>query len=732
MVLDPKQMAEITAKLDEMVKAMPEAAQAIANFAERFASAADVLEVFNTAQKTVYDTMLAGAKEGFAKTNDAINNLGATFEHLSNKINENKEKLLNVATGIGAVAATASGFGQKLFPMSEAFDRLGQSASDSTASMEKNVSRFAGFFPEEMAKALKNIGHSVDHMKNLENSMLKLEAQAGTLGNSMTKFGSDLKGLDQYVDNFGKRMQMTANATGVSTEQATKFAQELMKLPMTMKQMEDYSDGAGKKINFMEAAIKVTRGSIRDLGMTTEIFNQQISKFNKNGDEILKVIAGMHTVSQAATMPVGILKDYVNETAGSFKFFGDQSEAALKIMKQFGPALRESKLGPEAIKELVTNITQGVGQLNIAQKAFISAQTGGPGGLMGGYQIEKLLKEGKLEEVAQKAFDTIQKQFGGPIVTLEEAAKDQRAAAQLTKQVAFLTQGPLGDLVKTPAQAYKLLEAFKSGGAAKAGAQLDTKAAMEGALAEGTAVQKRQESILDKVANASERVAQLMAQQVYMSARQTIGGGGTGDISGKVQQLLRESRKFSEGELSRITQAETNRSNNFGIGPRGAVGVGSMTPSDALSKEVLRATGEMKKLKEMFLPKASEEEAPAPVAPIGPIAATNPTSPVSMATMSRVVNEPMEDQIKRLLSSSGVPQGQINELLENIKVTKPAEGTETGGPTLGQQGAGETPADHTITIRFQDMEGNVKEIAKYLIKQALLVQELRGNGVKGY
>jgi hypothetical protein len=100
--------------------------------------------------------------------------------------------------------------------------------------------------------------------------------------------------------------------------------------------------------------------------------------------------------------------------------------------------------------------------MGLAQKAFLSAQTGGPGGLMGAFQIEKMLKEGDIEGVFKKVRDQMQKQLG-PIVTLEDAASSPAAAAQLARQTAMLRSGPLGAMARTDQDAYRILESMKTG-----------------------------------------------------------------------------------------------------------------------------------------------------------------------------------------------------------------------------------------------------------------------------
>jgi hypothetical protein len=125
-------------------------------------------------------------------------------------------------------------------------------------------------------------------------------------------------------------------------------------------------------------------------------------------------------------------------------------------------AFKETGLSAKASTELISGITMQIGKLSIAQKSFLSAQTGGPGGLVGGFQIEKMLRDGKIDEVFDKMQTQMKRQFG-KIVSIDEAAQSPQAAAQLVRQREMLKSGPLGQFAQTDDQAQRILDAFKKG-----------------------------------------------------------------------------------------------------------------------------------------------------------------------------------------------------------------------------------------------------------------------------
>jgi hypothetical protein len=66
----------------------------------------------------------------------------------------------------------------------------------------------------------------------------------------------------------------------------------------------------------------------------------------------------------------------------------------------------------------------------------------------------------------QKVFEMTKNQMTkmmGPLVSVQEASQSPQAAAQLTRQISMLKQGPLGQFAKTDQEAERIIEAFKTG-----------------------------------------------------------------------------------------------------------------------------------------------------------------------------------------------------------------------------------------------------------------------------
>ena len=77
------------------------------------------------------------------------------------------------------------------------------------------------------------------------------------------------------------------------------------------------------------------------------------------------------------------------------------------IMNDYVGALQNTGMTGQHAMEVVKGMTDSIAGMSVAQKAFLSSQTGGPGGLMGAFQIEKDLREGKIDKVFDKVRQTM-------------------------------------------------------------------------------------------------------------------------------------------------------------------------------------------------------------------------------------------------------------------------------------------------------------------------------------
>ncbi len=413
----------------------------------------------------------------------------------------------------------------------EAFDILGRSAHTASGSITEAVESVAkigqtlplGDNVKGIINFITPLTKLADSSKNFESGLIAVTAASGELGDLLKNVGEDLSGLNLKAEKFSQLTYQIGNASGLSTKQIAEYAKTLMGIPGAMDMSISSINRGIDDMHLLDATIKIANGTGQEFSDVFREMNLVYREFGTTGKDALEYVSRLSVASQALKMPLDLVRDYTESAASSFKFLGDNSQAAINVLERFGPALKTSGMGPKAIKDLVGDVTHAISQMGLAQKAFLSGQSGGPGGLQGAYQIDMLMRQGKMDEVQRKVEESLRHQFGGRIVTLEEAAKDSRAAGQFTKQVQLLTQGPT-KIANSDAEAYRILDVLAKGSGSKAGSIIKPpEEAFKSALKTGDALQERQTNILTKIQNDSERSAQLASISAYNLSRLVAG-----------------------------------------------------------------------------------------------------------------------------------------------------------------------------------------------------------------
>ena len=285
---------------------------------------------------------------------------------------------------------------------------------------------------------------------------------------------------------------------------------------------------------------------------------------DRDGKVALDNLANTYAVSQKLGISFADVRSPIEAITKEFAAMGQNTEAATNLVSGLGKALLDIKgVGVETMTTIVKEVSANIDHMSIAQKAFLSAQTGGPGGLRGAYEIDLLARQGKMDEIYQKMETALKNQMGGRIVNLEEASRDQGAAAQMTKQLAFMKDGPFGAVVKSDAEAYRLLEAFSAG--TKPIADASGKAIHE-AFSADSAIQTRQHHAMQNIAN---NTAVMMQDLNIIAAREFRGmlGGGNEEVAKRL-------------ESGRTAYSHEAQANVLGKGP------GYLSPTAALGKDM--------------------------------------------------------------------------------------------------------------------------------------------------
>jgi len=475
---------------------------------------------------------------------DIANALNKTFGSVLNSI-EGKVKdigkdfniefedgdLQKIVQGTGFVLLNLKSI-ENLKPF-ENLSKDGEEFANKTSGVVKNLlenvlpTMGVGGKVKDMVAFVASVESAGDGARALESSILSAAGAAGRYNDIMGRIGGlEGDGFDRFASQFFDKAADIGNATNQSAKDIMAFQQSLMQIRGGLDETVNSLAYATGETDVLTAAINVSAGAGLKTKETLDMMTQQYMNFGTAAGKSVQDVAKLGIVSQDLEVPLEKIKSGVSSVVSSLIYYKDNTEAAINITSRLGSSLKDAGMSPEAIAKLTTVVSKNVSEMQLAQRAFLSQQTGGPGGLSGGYQIELLKKQGKLDEVQKLTEEALKKQFGGNIVTLEDAAKDEGAARQLTKQVQLATTGPT-KVVDTEAQAFALFEAMRTGTAKDV---LSGKDSLDQAALQGQERIKRQESEINKLNNAaivSASKASLMAAEgariVSEKYRQTLG-----------------------------------------------------------------------------------------------------------------------------------------------------------------------------------------------------------------
>ena len=396
---------------------------------------------------------------------------------------------------------------------------------------------------------------SADNALRLQNSIIQLSAKTGGLNDVLQAAGPNLDNINQLTATYQKSITDASSATDLGAEQMEQYYAIMASVPGAMQQVVKSSSDATKNVSLLTAATQYSIGSGRDYKEVVEDLRTAFRNYHIQGEEALQFTSRMGEISNKFGLELSDVRSALTSTSDNFKMFGNEAEGAAKMMNEYLGALESTGLSGAASVDVIQGMTQGIKGLSIAQKSFLSAQSGGPGGLMGGYKIEELLREGKLDEVMSKVKTTLTRQMG-PLVSLSEAANSPQAAAQMTKQIAMLRQGPLGSFAKDDQTAMRIIEGMRNQQSGKSIltdlSKPGEKGGTQDIMKTGVEIQKKSHTELTNIRQLIQS-AQGMAGVANLTSIQRVLTAGSGahipggDVAGQMRRDM--SRSMEQGGL---------------------------------------------------------------------------------------------------------------------------------------------------------------------------------------
>jgi hemerythrin-like domain-containing protein len=422
-----------------------------------------------------------------------------------------------------------------------------------------NLSKVIPYVGNDLSKVFKALGDnpffqgvakSVDTTNALSLSFINAAAASGKFNEQLKASSADKDGFNfadvndslyQYQSIIGA----VASRTGVSRKETDKQAESLSQLSGGLTNVNSLLSINGQNYTALEASIKLAYSTGLSFAEVTSTLSDRLSKvssskFQLQTDEesinkALRYVSVLGDLSKTTQIPIKDLRSAMDGISTSFSMMGDVSGSSAKIVADNFDRMREAGLTSAQSISMIQNVTNSISSLNVAQRAFLSSQTGGPGGLRGAFEIQKLIKEDKLDEVYGKLEQSLKKQFG-KIVSFEEATKSESAAAQYQKQLTTLRSGPFDGLAKSEGEAERLLDALSKGkgGASNFGGSLNKEFDI------GSQISSSLKTTVSQLKNTIENESVLSALDTSKSVRGSM-TSSYGD----------ESFKMAQGEIDR-------------------------------------------------------------------------------------------------------------------------------------------------------------------------------------
>ncbi len=475
---------------------------AVVNLGSKISDLLGSQNKLNTSQKEGIDITQAGS-DAFDLFSIRVLKASDAFS----KFNTHSDALQNFTTQL-------SGLGTATDLTTNLLVKLATAGGASSTVLSGGADMIKGFVTSMAAAA--------DNAINLQNGYLSMAGASGQLGKAVGDAGTHFVDMNATMIKHRTLVDDIAGASGASAQQVSGFYQTLgSAIPGFVNQQVDAVDESGKSMNGLQAAMTLASGTGRDFTSIVTDMTLAYENFNASEKEALEWTNRMTELSTKFGINLSYTKGFLEENAKAL--ISDNAGDADKTFNRMFESFKNTGLSAKQSTDVITQMTGSLSHLTTAQKAFLSAQTGGPGGLRGAFQIDNLLREGKIDEVMQKAEDNLKKNFGGRIYTQKEAGESDYAAAQFQKQRTMVQSGAFGSLVKDDATAARVLEAMKNGTSATS-ALKDPGDSLAKTIGTGQDVQRTTNTILNQILHALER-ERGVAENKALDTIQRLGSG---------------------------------------------------------------------------------------------------------------------------------------------------------------------------------------------------------------
>jgi hypothetical protein len=433
--------------------------------------------------------------------------------------------------------------------------------------------------PDAAMAGINNFLSNAGAAERMTNSFIGLAASTGDLNSLFDDNRLKLKDLSSMTATFTDFVNKSADANSMDSKEVFGYAAALGTIPGFMKSIITSGDGATNQTSGLSTAMKLMSGSGESMSIVTEELTKGFEDLaNANGkltsqqsaQKSAEFFATISNSAQTLGLRFADVKKVMDDVAQTFKYTGDNTAAAATILGRYSGALQSTGLTSQAAAELTGDMIKQVSGLTVAQKAYISSQSGGPGGLQGAFKLEEMMREGKTDQVMEMTEKVMRQKMGGNIVSLKDAANDPAAAAQFMKQRTMLQSGIFGiGKGSTDEQATHILEALKNKDT-KSFAEMSGSKGLESVMNKGNEIQNENSNMFKSMTQSLQQIATATALSAGMDIKDL--AGNNSPLKDLNEQRADNAGLMSRGQAESLAAGKTfNASNQVG-----AMGAGAM------------------------------------------------------------------------------------------------------------------------------------------------------------
>jgi len=392
---------------------------------------------------------------------------------------------------------------------------------------------------------------SADNITRLQYSMMQMTTSGSGMQALLDAVGSDFQNLDKVTKSYTDTLSKATAALGGSKkaqETAALYMAQINKMPGGLNLLIKSTDIAGKSTDLLTESLNIAAISGRKeeevLGDIAEVlkgYKSALDDSNDVGGAAATLQARMATIAGTLHANIQDVRGALMESTSAFKMFVMDGANAADMTKGMADAMENYTSSLEAVGvpagnaiEMFKNYTGVMKNMTLGQQAFLSTMSGGPGGLRGAFKVQDQIAKGDFESL-RKDVETTIKRMTGPIVSREQAMQSESAAANYTRQIQLLQQGPLAGLAKSMPEAQALLKAMaENKKLPEVTADKSKDNQMQTALKAGQKIQQDSYTELTKVNSSLNTLVLQAGLANKKTTREMLGTGNTGSYGGGV------------------------------------------------------------------------------------------------------------------------------------------------------------------------------------------------------